>query len=63
MRRDDVVIATKVYSPMTKALDLIRQHAKPLQPAAVAALSLKLDESEMARLVAPYVSHAVSGHT
>jgi hypothetical protein len=48
---------------MTKALDLIRQHAKPLQPAAVAALSLKLDESEMARLVAPYVSHAVSGHT
>jgi aryl-alcohol dehydrogenase-like predicted oxidoreductase len=30
---------------------------------AVAALSLKLDESEMARLEAPYVPHAVSGHT
>jgi aryl-alcohol dehydrogenase-like predicted oxidoreductase len=30
---------------------------------AVAALSLKLDESEIARLEAPYVPHAVTGHT
>ena len=29
---------------------------------AVAALSLKLDESKIARLKAPYVPHAVTGH-